>query len=309
MLAAENWRASARTFDASEMRRCLAAAALALAAGCATRAQPYRFASPLLGAADVPAHAWPDQRATSEPDAPRTRPPRPVIANRRGQSRRVGGWQADSQQGAIRTVSARGIETTMPVASAEVASAIRSEPYAREVVWSRLPAPHLDSPGGAAIQLPGVREPADLRARVGQRDRREPFAIVMDWLGELGVHVDVWASEGPALVVWAQGKGMLAPPTEPARPGEILEFDRVTSDGSADLVALVIGRDARGVTEFMYAGGGVIRRGFLDPTRARTRRDIDGAVVNTFLRHGKRYPPKGTRYLAGELLSHVIHVR
>ena len=74
-----------------------------------------------------------------------------------------------------------------------------------------------------------------------------------------------------------------------------------------DLVAIVIGRDGRGVTEFMYSGGGVIRRGFLDPTRASLRRDVDGLVLNTFLRHGKRWPPKGTRYLAGELLSHVIH--
>lgn len=303
------------------MRRCLAAAALAVWAGCAARAQPYRFASPLLGAADVPAPALPGQRAASEPtDRPPTHRAHTAVASRRGtQAHRVGGWQADSQQGAIRSVSARGIETTMPVASAEVAAAITTEPYAREIVWSRLPAPHRDSSSlsgpaqtgglGAAIQLPGLHEPADLRARVGQRDRREPFAVAMDWLGELGIHVDVWASEGPALVVWAQGKGKLAPPVEPARPGDLLVFDRVTDDTSADLVALVIGRDARGVTEFMYAGGGVIRRGFLDPTRPSVRRDIDGAIVNTFLRHGKRYPPKGTRYLAGELLAHVIHVR
>ena len=178
-------------------------------------------------------------------------------------------------------MSAHGIETTMPVASAEVAAAIAQEPYAREVVWSRLPAPHRDSsslsgptqPGGlgSPIQLPGLREPADLRARVGQRDRRASFAIVMGWLGELGEPVEVWASEGPALVVWAQGNGKLAPATEPSRPGDVLVFDRVTGDASADLVGLVIGRDARGITEFVYAGGGVIRRGFLDPTRPSTR--------------------------------------
>ena len=306
------------------MRVCLAAAAaLALAAGCAARTQPYRFASPLLGNADVPAHPLPGDRVAAP--APRTRPAHPAhrarsaIASRRALPHRVGGWQADSQQGAIRTMSAHGIETTMPVASAEVAAAIAQEPYAREVVWSRLPAPHRDSsslsgptqPGGlgSPIQLPGLREPADLRARVGQRDRRASFAIVMGWLGELGEPVEVWASEGPALVVWAQGNGKLAPATEPSRPGDVLVFDRVTGDASADLVGLVIGRDARGITEFVYAGGGVIRRGFLDPTRPSTRRDIDGKIVNTFLRHGRRYPPKGTRYLAGELLAHVIHVR
>jgi hypothetical protein len=72
------------------------------------------------------------------------------------------------------------------------------------------------------------------------------------------------------------------------------------------LIAIAIARDANGVTEFIYAGGGVIRRGFVDPTRATTRRDLTGAAVNTFLRHGKQWPPKGTRYLAGELLAHVI---
>ncbi len=34
--------------------------------------------------------------------------------------------------------------------------------------------------------------------------------------------------------------------------------------------------------------------------------DDDGRVHNTYVRHGKDYPPKGTRYLAGELLAHVI---
>jgi hypothetical protein len=83
-------------------------------------------------------------------------------------------------------------------------------------------------------------------------------------------------------------------------------FDHALSDQPSDLVALVIGRDARGVTEFLYAGGGVIRRGFYDAKRAKIRRDENGMIVNTFMRHGKLWPPKGTRYLAGELLSHVI---
>lgn len=28
-------------------------------------------------------------------------------------------------------------------------------------------------------------------------------------------------------------------------------------------------------------------------------------MVNTYVRHGKRWPPQDTRYLAGELLGHV----
>ena len=95
---------------------------------------------------------------------------------------------------------------------------------------------------------------------------------------------------------------------QPSAPGDILVFDRALGDGGADLVALVIARNTRGVLEFLYTGGGVIRRGFLDPARPSMRRDLDGAVVNTFLRHGKRWPPPGTRYLAGELVVHVIDV-
>jgi hypothetical protein len=102
---------------------------------------------------------------------------------------------------------------------------------------------------------------------------------------------------------------MLAPPTEVAKPGDLLVFDRAVGDDNFDLVALAIARDARGVTEFIYAGGGVIRRGFFDPTRESSRRDVDGLILNTFLRHVRRLPPKGTRYLAGELLTHVVHTR
>ena len=76
-----------------------------------------------------------------------------------------------------------------------------------------------------------------------------------------------------------------------------------------DLVAVVIGRDARGVAEMLYVGGGVIRRGFVDPARPSMRRDAAARVVNTFMRHGTRWPPKGTHYLAGELVSHVIRAR
>ena len=38
-------------------------------------------------------------------------------------------------------------------------------------------------------------------------------------------------------------------------------------DGEADLLAIVVARDPRGVTEFVYLGGGVYRRGFVDPTQ------------------------------------------
>jgi hypothetical protein len=281
------------------------AAALAICAGCAVRTQPYRFASPQLGAADVPAAELPG--AT------------PSKAGRRAKRRAVpvrvaGGWQADAQHGSIREVSARGIDARMPTASAAAADAISQLNAARDVVWSRLPAPHRGSSlpaqsGGvtSAITIPSIREPSDLRGLVGQRDKRDPYAIAIGWLADIGIDIHPPDTGGEPLITWAQTAGMLAPATAIAKPGDLLVFDRALGDDNFDLVALAIARDARGVTEFIYAGGGVIRRGFLDPTRASSRRDLDGLVLNTFLRHGKRWPPNGTRYLAGELLSHVIH--
>ena len=58
--------------------------------------------------------------------------------------------------------------------------------------------------------------------------------------------------------------------------------------------------------EFMYAAYGVVRRGFIDLARPAVHREKDGTVVNTFVRHGKGHPPKGTSYLAGELVAAVL---
>lgn len=261
----------------------------AILAGCATRTTPYRFSSPMLGMADVPPESLYDEKPTK----------------RRSAARRAGGWQADAQAGSIRVVSARGIETKMPEASAAAAQEIREERFATQPAWSQLPAPNRGSSAiTGTITLP--REPADLRKLVGTRDKREPFTIVQSWLTTLGLHAD--GADGVSLVAWAADVGKLDAPTAPANAGDLLVFDRAVNDDAADLVALVIARDARGVTEFLYVGGGVIRRGFVDATRPKIRRDVDGAAVNTFLRHGKQWPPKGTRYLSGELLAHIIRL-
>src|SRR4051794_13140619 len=97
---------------------------------CATRTQPYRFSSPMLGMADVPAAPLPGVKPARP--ASRAAPP----------ARRAGGWQADAQDGRIRVVSAAGIETRMPTASAEDAAAITDETAAQPSAWVTLPAPH-----------------------------------------------------------------------------------------------------------------------------------------------------------------------
>ncbi|MGN6110231.1 MAG: hypothetical protein ACTHU0_34320 [Kofleriaceae bacterium] len=264
-----------------------ALAAAALGAGCAGRDQPYRFASPMLGAAEVPPAPLRGDRRGADPN----RDPMP---------------REESRDPAIRVATAPKIRE----ASAAAAAAIAEAPVARTEVRAQLSAPHRgDAP------RPLLRGVEDLRALVGRRDPRDPLIAVLGWSRELGRTLGPAAGEagdaggpttGGELVAWAEQHERFAAPGEPARPGDLLVFDHATSDDAADLVAIAIARDDRGVTEMIYLAGGVIRRGFVDPSRPSVRRDRAGAVVNTFLRHGRRWPARGTRYLAGELLAGVV---
>jgi hypothetical protein len=278
------------------MRRLLLFAAV-IASGCVSRAEPYRFSSPMLGMADVPPPSLHEDGSptSSSSSSRRAAPPR-----------RAGGWQADTQGAAIRVVSANGIETKMPQASAAAAEEVREERYATQPAWMQLPAPHRASSAiTGAIALP--HEPADLRSLVGTRDKRDPFVVLLSWTTTLGVHVE--GTDGATLVAWAASTGKLEPNTATPNAGDLVVFDHVVGENESDLVGLVLARDGRGVTEFLYVGGGVIRRGFYEATRPTIRRDVDGIVVNTFMRHGSKWPPKGTRYLSGELIAHVIRTR
>jgi hypothetical protein len=262
------------------MCRALAAALLAMAAGCATRTQPYRFASPMIGGADVP----PPRLPTAAPSrAPRAQ----TLAN----------------HAPAHTTSATGmagIEVAAPplLASAEAADAV---PHTG-VVFSHLPAPHRVP---ADALLPAIHTPLDLRALVGRRTKADPFALSLEWANALGAHVAVPDAREP-LLSWARESGALLPLDTPIQPGDLLVFDQIESDQDADLIAVVIARDERNVAEYAYVSGGVIRRGFVDPNRPALRRDHEGVIVNTFMRSGRRWPPKGTHYLAGELLANVI---
>ena len=286
-------------------------AVLTLAA-CAARSQPYRFASPMIGGADVP------------PPALRANPASPpiVIAHH-----------------ASPGSAAAGIETAPPppLASAAAAAAVTQS----GLVYSRLPAPN-QVPSDAA--LPAIHAPADLRALVGRRTKADPFALALGWEADLGHAVPVppevtdrmnradtprtsitgraiarAAREaddaaragiaGEQLVGWAREHGVLHDLDTPPVPGDLLVFDEIETTADADLIAVVVARDERGVTEMIYASGGVVRRGFVDTNRPALRRDHEGRIVNTFMRSGRRWPPKGTHYLAGELLAHVIRPR
>jgi hypothetical protein len=193
------------------------------------------------------------------------------------------------------------------------------------LVWSRLPAPH---------RAPRSKEPAptptavaQARALIGVRDPRTSLAFALAVSAGLSSgltaglahprsHPAVPAvADGPALVAWARAHDVLAPITPGAAappailPGDLLVFDRAAGGRPASLIAVDLARDPRGVIDILYLAGGVIRLGHLDPTRPRTARDRERKVVNTYLRHGADQPPKGTRFLAGELVSARIRLR
>jgi hypothetical protein len=279
------------------------------AAGCATRAQPFRFSSPLLGQADVPP-AW--SAAPADPNARYRRP------------------EADTTITVQRGIHLTPVEDPRPgtirVASAQAASDVAAVAEANGVVLSRLPANHRFDDNEPHATL---HEPSDLRALVGRRDVRDSVTAALAWSAELGatIDLDLVRPDAPAkasyrvraaatiaasitntgkLVAWSTTHDRSA---DDAVPGSLLVFSRTESDDSPDLVALTIGRDERGVTEFIFSAGGAIRRGFYDTRHADKRRDAAGRVLNTFLRTGNRWPQKGTHYLAGELLVHVIRTR
>lgn len=176
------------------------------------------------------------------------------------------------------------------------------------VVISRLPARHVIEAGPATI--PVRADAAALRALTGTRVTDDPLAFAIAAAAATGAKTmpDPVPSKGEALASWAEGHAEKVDAGD-ARLGDLLVFDRAVGGEPASLWAVAIDRDARGVVEMIYVGGGVIRRGFVDPALPHVARDAKKRVHNTFLRHTKDWPPKGTRYLAGELLADAYRLR
>lgn len=176
------------------------------------------------------------------------------------------------------------------------------------VVISRLPAPHRV----AAAIVAAPETPQAARAMVGMRDPRDGVRFALDVAAALvGKPVIGDAADGVAFVRWAQAQGRwapLVPGTKPAE-GTLETGDVVVIDGPEITLGVVLGTDERGVSDLLYLGRGVVRRGHLDTARPRMARDREGRVVNSYVRHGSSYPPAGTRYLAGELASGRVRFR
>lgn len=161
----------------------------------------------------------------------------------------------------------------------------------------------------------GARLAALLRGQVGRRDETSThvqFALAA--LREIGARLDpkvAGVDDGAALRDLADERGALITSGDGAvasrpRLGDLLVFDGVITDRPASLVAVVVSADSRGVVEFVYLARGVVRRGWASRARPHDKRDGDGRVVNTFLRHSDGELPRGAQALAGELLSATI---
>lgn len=180
------------------------------------------------------------------------------------------------------------------------------------VVISRLPAPHRSTVATAFTPA----DAAAARALVGHRDARTGLAFAIDVAAAFTGAAAPAVEDGEGLVRWAQERGLwtaIVPGVRPSegalRMGDLIVFDRAEGGKAASLVAVVLGTDARGVTDVMYVARGVVRRGYVDVARPTVARDREGRVVNSYVRHGSDYPPPGTRYLAGELAGGRVRIR
>lgn len=172
------------------------------------------------------------------------------------------------------------------------------------IVLSRLPTPHRDP----ARPTPAIDSVDDARRLVGHRDPRPPLVAALAWSAALAGRPAPVVADATALIAWAQAVGAWR--AVPAiAPGDLIVFDRAVGGARASLIAVALGRDARGVVEVLYLGAGVVRRGWFDVTRPALRRDRAGKVVNTPLRHNRDQPPRGTHFLAGELYAGAITTR
>jgi hypothetical protein len=300
------------------MRLRFASILFALAvAGCAARAAPYRFDSPLLSGVTARVTAPrsepdddDDSEAASETVAAAPTKPRrgghraaPITAEELLRQPDVA-----SADDPLPPEDATSVRATTPSGKPARLSILPGVPST--VTLSRLTAPHRTE-GAADLALPARPAAAELRELVGTRVTDDPLAFAVRVAARMtGAKrtPDPVPTDGEALEAWADEHATRQDPAK-TRAGDLLVFDRAIDDKPASVWAVVLGADPRGVTEILFVGGGIVRRGFVDPARPRVARDKAGHVHNTFLRFGKNWPPKGTRYLTGELLSSGFRLR
>jgi hypothetical protein len=268
-------------------------AALALAGGCSWfGAMPVRFESPAQSGARI----LNDDQMQAE------------IRDRRA---RVGPTRAT-------TTPSRGSDDVIdPYADREPLAPLASSTITPIVPPSGVVISRLPDARAPSIAAPSIipRTADALRALVGVRRGDDPLAFALAAASSITerpapaiaiapgpVTAPDRASPGETLVGWLDARAAGIDPTI-VRAGDLLVFDRAVGDRPASLVAVALSRDDRGVIEMIYLAAGVVRRGFVDPARPSIARDrTTRRTHNTYLRHGRDWPPAGTRFLAGQLL-------
>ena len=158
---------------------------------------------------------------------------------------------------------------------------------------------------------------ARLRELVGARDDEASHVqFALATLGHVGARLDDQVRDvqsGAELVALAEQRSAIMPLASesiasPPRLGDLLVFDEVVDKEPASLIAVVVSIDERGAIEMIYLGRGVVRRGWVTPQRPDDTRDDQGRVLNTFVRHSDGRDPRGTRYLAGQLVRAIIRL-
>lgn len=208
---------------------------------------------------------------------------------------------------------------------APLVAAVRAErlpprrPPAPPMTTPRAPAPRVAAIAPArqaapptSMEVIASRGPADrLRELVGVRERTATdleLALVALDAADLAIPPALRGLEdGAALVERARAHDAFDA-GEPPQTGDLIVFDEVVPGRQASLIGVVIAVDDRGVIEFVYLTRGVVRRGFADPARPGQQRDPGGRILNTLVRHLDGAPPRGARFLAGELLAGYVRL-
>jgi hypothetical protein len=198
------------------------------------------------------------------------------------------------------------------VNASEIHATSRPRLAIREMPHRPLPGPGLDSAPPVRVTIPskplasgdGNTLADELRGLVGKRlDTTSDVEIALHAITQIGAVLDrdlMSVTTGRALVALAKQRGALDQTDQPLL-GDLVVFNRVEGSRAASLVGVVVSANSHGTVEFIYLARGIVRRGFVNPTHPRTKRDGAGRALNTFVRHSDGRDPRGTQYLAGRL--------
>lgn len=150
-----------------------------------------------------------------------------------------------------------------------------------------------------------------LRSMVGLREAEAtPLSFAITALSTIGADLDEAArdlADGEALVALAEARGATATEGTPLL-GDLVVFDGVVDRKPASAVAVVVSVDRAGTVELIYLARGVIRRGYMNLSHPRKKRDANDAVLNTIIRQKDGNGRKGRGDLTADRFRAFIHL-